>query len=212
MIEIIYDEYKNQYQINFDVIVNLDGKFDYKNAENYVDYNLEDDGESYEDVVASYTMNRSKIGRNLKGRKPYYKRKKYYTLREYQQFLVNCKLVFTSYGFKIFDEHFSDNDTLSFYFDSYKKSDLSDKNFRCILTVRISDHPLNKDYNHKRNRNIYYENKSEKLKYPKNKDKQYIEFINVLTNGHKSKDYRDALKYIDNQLNEILNDERYLDE
>ena len=123
---------------------------------------------------------------------------------EYEAFLTNVESKFLMRGFLITNEHFSKNDDLSFYFDAYKKSDVSEMNVRCVIFVRLSDHEYSINNESIVRRAKYYNKLADGYKQPKSKLNQDYELVDVVVDGHSNDSYLRAELDIKNKIEELL--------
>ena len=154
--------------------------------------NLSDSNEEYYDIASS---KKSKL-QKLNGRKPYSDSESF-NEADYHAFIVNIQMKFRKYGFVLKNEHFSDRKDLSFYFDAYRTTD-DGVDVRCIVSIRVSDHQWSTRKKKVKYRNDYY---SKKLL---ESDFEDIDVVNIVTDGHKTKNYYDSLKVIESRISEIL--------
>lgn len=121
-------------------------------------------------------------------------------ISEYEEFIINALEIFGEHDFEVVEEAESDR-SHSMYFSLVKHDDFTDKDYKYILFVRISDHQIRDRI--KKSRKQYYDRRANELKQPAVKKKQTWRFKEIIVNDQIFDSYDDALDEIDRRLSNL---------
>ena len=121
---------------------------------------------------------------------------------DFQVFVTNVYSTILSCGFNILDYEISDKvNSESTYFSIAKQDDIARKAIKCLLFIRLSDHPL--DSSRAKQHHAYYEKKAQSMKIPKDKSHQRWKLVDITVDGVKYTDYYDAIDSLEKLLNRL---------
>lgn len=118
-------------------------------------------------------------------------------ISDYDSFILSALDIFDDHDFDIIQEQESPY-SQSYYAAFVKKSDASEADYKYILFVRLSDHPI--DAVSKSGRQKYYRDLAQQLKQPASKSKQVWKLKEVIVDGVQYSSYDEALNALDNSL------------
>lgn len=137
----------------------------------------------------------------LPGSEKYNKSPNDQAVADYNAFIVNLWEAIEYIGFTLEGEpKQSSNNSYSYYFDFFATDDDGNVVYKCIVHLRVSDHPLREYEGSNKNRNKYYKEQSETLESKYNMKKIRYKFKNIVVNGESYDSYDDALEDIENEL------------
>lgn len=118
-------------------------------------------------------------------------------ISDYDSFILSALDIFDDHDFNIIQEQESTY-SQSYYAAFVKKSDSAKADYKYILFVRLSDHPINNAS--KSGRQKYYRDLAQQLKQPSSKSKQVWKLKEVIVDGIQYSSYDEALDALDNSL------------
>jgi len=121
-------------------------------------------------------------------------------LDEYEDFVVNVLGVFDRCGFEVIEERQSPQ-SKSYYFDLVKSEQENKKDYKYILYIRLSDHPLSKLS--ARRQDEWFASHAEEQKQPATKSKQKWKVKRITVNKDTYYSYDDALEDIEARLSSL---------
>lgn len=119
-------------------------------------------------------------------------------LDEYEDFVVNLWSLLDFLGYEELDVNDSIFSETSWYVATFKNTVSSKDNIEKIIFIRISDHEISEET--RKQRKEYYKREAERLKQPKEKDKQKWRFKNIVVNGERYSSYDDALDDLEKRI------------
>ena len=121
---------------------------------------------------------------------------------DFDDFVTNAYGVMTHCGFDILDFDTSSRvNSKSSYFTIAKFSEIQNKDIKCVVFIRLSDHTLNPASDKLRKK--YYDDKAQEYKQPQTKSHQKWKLISVIVDGVQYQDFDDALDGLEKRLNKI---------
>ena len=118
-------------------------------------------------------------------------------ISDYDSFILSVLDTFDDHDFNIIQEQESPY-SQSYYAAFVKKGDIAAADYKYILFVRLSDHPI--DNASKSGRQKYYRDLAQQLKQPASKSKQKWKFKEVIVDGVSYNSYDEALAALDTSL------------
>lgn len=116
---------------------------------------------------------------------------------DYTDFVINLLGVFDRSDFEVIEERESPY-SHSFYFDLVKKDQAANKDYKYVLYIRVSDHPLDKAKASSQRK--WFASHANEQKQPKTKSKQVWKLHNIIVNQDTYNTYDEALDATEEKL------------
>ena len=121
---------------------------------------------------------------------------------EFDEFTTNVYAMLDYIGYEVTDVEYSHVvDSNSTYFTAYKRNESNEKDIKCLIFIRLSDHSMN--IKRKKWQDKYWVDKAQMLKQPQDKTHQKWRFFNIVVDGVKYESYDAAISALEEKLKRI---------
>ena len=122
--------------------------------------------------------------------------------QNFDEFVTNVYSTLCFCGYEVDDYEVSDRlNSVSSYLTAHKKQDEIDGDIKVIIFIRLSDHKLDKMRS--KDRNKYYDEKAQSLKFPETKVRQKWKLYDIVVDGTTYQSYDEALDALEKKLYHI---------